>query len=110
MPQNKETQCESKRFNGIIPQFKWQNGLWVEFVFNEKMDIGLGDKLGDKLGDVQKNIINLMSKSPKTSITALAKELDISTTAIDKHIKALKNQGLIKRVGNAKSGHWEIVR
>lgn len=97
---------ESKRFNGIIPQFKWQNGLWMEFVFNEKMDIGLGDKLGD----VQKNIINLMSKSPKTSITALAKELDISTTAIENHIKALKNQGLIKRVGNAKSGHWEIVR
>lgn len=114
MPQSKETQCESKRFNGIIPQFRWQNGLWVEFVFNEKMDIGLGDKLVDglvgKLGDVQKSMISLMLENPQISIKALAKELDISTTAIDKHIKALKNQGLIKRVGNAKSGHWEIVR
>lgn len=47
MPQSKETQCKSKRFNGIIPQFRWQNGLWVEFVFNEKMDIGLVDGLVD---------------------------------------------------------------
>lgn len=47
MPQSKETQCESQRFNGIIPQFRWQNGLWVEFVFNEKMDMGLVDGLGD---------------------------------------------------------------
>lgn len=105
---------ESKRFNGIIPQFRWQNGLWVEFVFNEKMDIGLVDglvgKLVDGLGDVQKSMISLMLENPQISIKALAKELDISTTAIDKHIKALKNQGLIKRVGNAKSGHWEIVR
>lgn len=106
MPQSKETQCESKRFNGIIPQFRWQNGLWVEFVFNEKMDMGLVDGLVD----VQKNMISLMLENPQISIKSLAKELDISTTAIDKHIKALKNQGLIKRVGNAKSGHWEIVR
>lgn len=101
---------ESKRFNGIIPQFRWQNGLWVEFVFNEKMDIGLVDGLVGKLVDVQKSMISLMLENPQISIKALAKELDISTTAIDKHIKALKNQGLIKRVGNAKSGHWEIVR
>lgn len=105
---------ESKKFNGIVPQFRWQNGLWVEFVFNEKMDIGLVDglvgKLVDGLVDTQKSMINLMLENPQISIKALAKELDISTTAIDKHIKALKNQGLIKRVGNAKSGHWEIVR
>ena len=86
----------------------------MEFVFNEKMDIGLGDglvgKLVDELVDTQKTMINLMLENPQISIKALAKELDISTTAIDKHIKALKNQGLIKRVGNAKSGHWEIVR
>lgn len=55
-------------------------------------------------------MISLMLENPQISIKSLAKELDISTTAIDKHIKALKNQGLIKRVGNAKSGHWEIVQ
>lgn len=26
---------ESKKFNGITPQFRWQNGLWVEFYFNQ---------------------------------------------------------------------------
>lgn len=108
---------ESRKFNGIVPSFKWQNGLWVEFVFNEKIEMGLGDKLGDKLGDGlgdklgdgQKNIIALMVKNPTISITTLAKELDISTTAIENNIKNLKKQGLIKRVGNAKSGHWEVL-
>jgi ATP-dependent DNA helicase RecG len=25
---------ESQKFNGIIPHFRWENGLWVEFYFN----------------------------------------------------------------------------
>ncbi len=25
---------ESQKFNGITPQFRWENGLWVEFYFN----------------------------------------------------------------------------
>jgi len=38
----------------------------------------------------------------------LAKRIKISTTAIDKNIAALKMKGLLKRVGPAKGGHWEI--
>ena len=83
---------ESQKFNGITPQFRWENGLWVEFYFNT--DKSLPNGLGDKLGETQQNIIKLMQNNPKIAITALASELGISTTAIEKHIKTLKNKTL----------------
>ncbi|MCG3688416.1 RNA-binding domain-containing protein [Aliarcobacter butzleri] len=103
---------ESQKFNGITPQFRWENGLWVEFYFNTDKSLpnGLGDKLGDKLGETQQNIIKLMQNNPKIAITALASELGISTTAIEKHIKILKKQNIIQRIGSAKGGHWEILK
>ena len=97
---------ECKKFNGTKPKFKWENGLWVEFPLKEK----LGEKLGEKLSEVQENIIKFIRENPKISIALLAKKLDISTTAVEKHIKALKNQAIIKRVGSAKGGYWELVR
>lgn len=44
----------------------------------------------------------------KIAITVLASELGISTTEIEKHIKKLKEQNIIQRIGSAKGGHWEI--
>ncbi len=103
---------ESQKFNGITPQFKWENGLWVEFYFNtdKSSPNGLGEKLGEKLGETQQNIIKLMQNNPKIAITALAVELGISTTAIEKHIKTLKDKNIIQRIGGAKGGHWEVEK
>ncbi len=103
---------ESQKFNGITPNFRWQNGLWVEFDFNnlgEKVRDRLGEKLGEKLGETQQAIMQLMQNNPKIAITKIAIELGISTTAIEKHIKALKNNGYMNRIGGAKGGHWEII-
>jgi ATP-dependent DNA helicase RecG len=101
---------ESQKFNGITPQFRWLNGLWVEFYFdtNKSLPNRLGEKLGEKLGETQKNIIKLMQGNQKIAITVLASELGISTTAIEKHIKILKEQNIIQRIGGAKGGYWEI--
>ena len=88
------------------------NGLWVEFYFNTDKSLpnGLGEKLGEKLGETQQNIIKLMQNNPKIAITALATELGISTTAIEKHIKTLKDKNIIQRIGGAKGGLWEILK
>ena len=37
-----------------------------------------------------------MQNNPKITITALATELGISTTAIEKHIKTLKDKNIIQ--------------
>jgi len=102
---------ESQKFNDITPQFRWENGLWVEFYFNkvvESLPNRLGVRLGERLGETQQKILNLMQANPKIAITTLSAELDISTTAIEKHIKKLKDLDLLKRIGAAKGGHWEV--
>ena len=75
----------------------------------EKMKIGLVNGLVDGLVDMQKTMLKLMQENPQIPVKILATTLGISTTAVDKHIKALKKQDLIRRVGNTKSGHWEVL-
>ncbi|MBS3742637.1 MAG: HTH domain-containing protein [Candidatus Cloacimonetes bacterium] len=38
----------------------------------------------------------------------IAKNIGISTTAIDKNINKLKNFGVVNRVGPARGGYWEF--
>jgi len=39
----------------------------------------------------------------------MAAQIGISSRAVEKHIAALKSRGLLKRIGPAKGGHWELV-
>lgn len=80
----------------------------MEFDFNN-LGEKVRDRLGEKLGETQQAIMQLMQNNPKIAITKIAIELGISTTAIEKHIKALKNNGYMNRIGGAKGGHWEII-
>jgi len=62
------------------------------------------------LVESQKEILQLVSENPKISKSEMSKKIGISTTAIDKNINALKKKGLLKRIGPAKGGHWEITK
>ena len=71
---------------------------------------GLGERLGERLGENREKIIALIAKNKSISIPELSRELKISTTAIENNISKLKQKGLLKRVGSAKGGYWEILR
>jgi predicted HTH transcriptional regulator len=97
---------ESKSFNGIKPNFRYDGGLWIEFNFKN-----LGDKLGDKLLSLTKNrqlIIQYMQENSNINISMLSQKINISTTAIENNIKYLKENNYIQRVGGTKDGYWEI--
>ena len=68
----------------------------------------LGDKLGERLGERRYRIVALMKRDPSISIPALAKRLGISTTAVEKNIKFLKQTGFVARSGPAKGGRWVV--
>ena len=40
----------------------------------------------------------------------MAKQIGISTTAIDNNIKTLKVKDLLERIGGRKDGYWKIVK
>lgn len=54
-------------------------------------------------------ILNIIKKNPETTYQTLIQELDVSRETIRKTIKKLKNNGVIKRIGSDKTGHWDII-
>jgi len=64
-------------------------------------------KAPKKIKSSQK-IITLMKINPNITISVLSEIIGISDRAIKKQINKLKIQGIIKRIGSAKGGHWEV--
>jgi len=69
----------------------------------------LVDGLVDGLVENQISMLHLMKENPHVSKRGMAESVGISTTAIDKNIVALKKKGLLRRIGPARGGHWEVV-
>lgn len=67
------------------------------------------DGLVNGLVENQKKIIILIKNKPTVTIQELSQSLGISTSAIDKNLKKLKEKNIIRRVGNKKNGGWVIV-
>lgn len=65
------------------------------------------EKFGIKLGKNKIAILRLVMTNPFVSTTQMAKELSITTTAIDNNIKQMRDI-LLRHVGPKKGGHWEI--
>jgi ATP-dependent DNA helicase RecG len=67
-----------------------------------------GEKWGEKLTENQEKILGLIVSDKSISIVEISKKLKLGTTAVENNIAKLKKMGLLKRVGPAKGGHWEI--
>jgi len=66
--------------------------------------------LVDGLVESQQRILILIRENPRISKREMADSIGISTTAIDKNIIALKDRGLLQRIGSDKSGHWALPK
>jgi ATP-dependent DNA helicase RecG len=73
----------------------------------EKLGNQLGNQLVNQLGNTKDRILVEMKANPKISGAQLAEILDISTTAVEKNIKQLREDHLIERIGGTR-GHWEV--
>ena len=58
----------------------------------------------------REKIISLMRNNPQITQSELAVTLRISVKAIEKHLKNLREEGVIRRVGPDNGGHWEIIK
>ncbi|MCD6457127.1 MAG: putative DNA binding domain-containing protein [Methanophagales archaeon] len=77
-------------------------------LLENKVGSRLVEKVGSKLVENQLKIILLILEDEKITKNKMSEILNISDTAVDKNILKLKNLGIIKRVGPAKGGHWEV--
>lgn len=70
------------------------------------------DKYGENEKSTEKTkekILSAIREDPNITITKLAEMFGISQRPVEKHIKHLREQGRIRRVGSDRSGHWEVI-
>ena len=84
---------------------------------NEEKDsdkLPISDKTSDKSSDKSsqkssEKILVLIESEPIISAKEIAEKLGIISRSVEKHIKNLRDKGILRRVGPDKGGHWEIV-
>ncbi len=59
--------------------------------------------------NIREEIIRLIKQNPTITQKELAQTVGLTPKGIEWHIKNLKNEGRLKRVGATKKGHWEVV-
>lgn len=90
-------------------------GIWIKLPFSTaylaKTSNGPNAKKssGKSSGKTEDKIIAITRKPPSVSIPQIAEILGISTRAVEKQIRQLKQTNRIRRIGPAKGGNWQVV-
>ena len=58
--------------------------------------------------ETQRQILSMVNENPKITISEIAARIGISTRAVDKQVKDLKDKGILSRVGSKKDGMWKL--
>ena len=61
------------------------------------------------LKGTRKSILEIIKSNPNITLDQVAAQLRKNPRGIDKHIKILREQGLLRRVDGNNGGHWEII-
>ncbi len=65
--------------------------------------------VGGTSGKTSVKVVELMLANASISIPEMAENLGISIRAVEMQIRKLRDEGIIRRVGGAKGGHWEVL-
>ena len=57
----------------------------------------------------QIEILILIKENPKISRRELSEKLSINPSAVQKHLKKLKEKRVLRRIGPDRGGYWEVV-
>ena len=93
------------------PEFAMKEGLLGGEVSEKKLEGKAAQKTTQKTAQktVQK-LMGLIRHNPEITRRELAIELGITDSGVKYHLKKMQAQGLIRRVGPDKGGHWEVIR
>ncbi len=66
-------------------------------------------KVGRKGGQkTREAILSLITENPQITSMQMAERLGINRSAISKHLKRMQTEGVVRRIGPDKGGHWEV--
>ena len=64
----------------------------------------------EKTATSSEKILGLIKQNPTISATEIAKLIGMSSRGVEKHIRRLREAGVLKRIGADKGGYWEILQ
>ena len=64
--------------------------------------------MSEKKEENAQAILTALKQTPKMTIGQLAALLNVTPRNIERHLKSLQEQGLLKRVGPPRGGHWQV--
>ena len=92
------------------PDFENRGHLFALIFYKTEITDKSSEKSSEKGSEKSsEKIINLINSNQEITIEGLAKQLGLSTRAVEKQIASLKKKNLIKRIGPAKGGYWEVM-
>jgi len=103
--------------NVTLPKLT-ESGDFIDWEFpraNKENNLETNDVINDVINDginIPKNIqllLQAIQQTPQASIPTLAKQLDVGTATVERHIKWLKEHRIIKRSGAKKDGIWQVL-
>jgi ATP-dependent DNA helicase RecG len=109
------TACSENRID--FPTFEFEpTGVMVEFsgIVPKNAGATQDSKETDKgvtetRVKTRVKLLSIIKEENTITREELAERLSITTKGIDWHIKKLKQEGFLKRIGARKGGHWEVI-
>lgn len=94
----------------LTPKFMAANKDFLLTLYN--LNYFAGQNVGESSvnGDeIPVHILELIKNNNYITIPQIAQKFTVTKRTIERHIKLLKEQGLLIRHGAARGGYWEIV-
>ncbi len=90
------------------------NGLWVEFPFSpDYLALIRGTPVetpGETLVRTPSRILAVLHRQPAATLQEVASALRLSTSAVERAARRLKEEDRLRRVGSKKGGRWEVLQ
>lgn len=79
---------------------------------NEPINDGENDGVNknEPINEPIKMILDIISEEPHLSKEYIADKIGKSRATVTRALAKLQNEGIIRRVGSNKTGHWEIIK
>lgn len=65
--------------------------------------------VSDLISDQKTRILNLIKLNSKITRSEISKAMGLHDSSVKRRLESLISEGLIRRVGATKAGHWEIL-
>ena len=101
---------ESKQ-GGVLVTFQRNNVNIAKPDSIDTQDVAenIVENIVEKLPTMRGRIVKIVWMNPYASAQSISEKIGIAPRNVQEHLRKLQDQGIIRRVGPDKGGHWEII-